>query len=155
MSFLDLQTFLDESAVKLQTMFDTVCGFRNVQQVLLHHMGDMIEEVTRLQFAAGKMCEISEHTDSTAGTTIIIKWYMLLSLSAYASRVIAVVCLSECLSVCPLGLSLTLAGRVCNYHSTTLLAIWHINVTTGGALYKRLTSFSCLAESPKVCCHYV
>ena len=64
---IDLQKFLDESAVKLQQMFDSVCGFRNVQHVLLRHVGDMTAEVTRLQFEAGKLCEISEPADSTIG----------------------------------------------------------------------------------------
>ena len=50
--------FLDESAPKLQKVFDSSCGFWHVQSVLMHHVEDMVEGITKLRSDARSLCKM-------------------------------------------------------------------------------------------------
>ena len=50
--------FLSECAPKLQKVFDSSCGFWNVQSVLMHHVEDMVESITKLRSEARLLCRM-------------------------------------------------------------------------------------------------
>ena len=53
-----MHAFLDESAPKLQKVFDASCGFWNVQSVLMRHVEDMVESVTEIRSEARRLCRM-------------------------------------------------------------------------------------------------
>ena len=55
-----IHEFLNESAPKLQTVFDSSCGFWNVQSVLMHHVEEMVERITNLRASARLLCKMGQ-----------------------------------------------------------------------------------------------
>ena len=53
-----MHRFLDESAPKLQRVFDSSCGFWYVQSVLMRHVEDMVESVTEIRSEARRLCRM-------------------------------------------------------------------------------------------------
>ena len=53
-----IHEFLDDSGPKLQRVFDSSCGFWNVQSILMKHIGLMIEDVTKLRSNARLLCKM-------------------------------------------------------------------------------------------------
>ena len=56
--YTGIQVFLDESAPKLQRVFDSSCGFWNVHAVLMRHVEDMVESVTEIRSEARILCRM-------------------------------------------------------------------------------------------------
>lgn len=65
-SVIGIQVFLSESAPKLQKVFDSSCGFWNVQSVLMDHTERMVETVTNLRSNTRLLCGLGteEFTES-------------------------------------------------------------------------------------------
>ena len=60
-----LQRFLEESAQELQTVFDSSCGFRNVQNVLYKYTVEAVQESETLRNLAGNLCGLLPETLET------------------------------------------------------------------------------------------
>ena len=73
--YAGIQVFLDESAPKLQKVFDSSCGFWNVQSVLMRHVEDMVENVTKIRSDARVLCRM----DSVNVTESCMCLYMYLT----------------------------------------------------------------------------
>lgn len=55
---LGIHEFLIDSGPKLQRVFDSSCGFWNVQSVLMQHIENMVEDVTKLRSNARLLCKM-------------------------------------------------------------------------------------------------
>ena len=53
-----ITVFLKESEPKLQMVFDSSCAFWNVQSILMKHVEDMVEKITRLRSLACVLCNM-------------------------------------------------------------------------------------------------
>ena len=50
--------FLNDSGPKLQRVFDSSCGFWNVQSVLMQHIEFMVENISKLRSNARMLCKM-------------------------------------------------------------------------------------------------
>ena len=66
---VDLHKFLDDSARKLQSFFDSSCGFRHIQEALYKHKVEVVSDIESLRNLAGTLCGIS--ADSLETGTIL------------------------------------------------------------------------------------
>ena len=57
-TFIGIHNFLDESGPELQRVFDSSCGFRNVQSVLMQHIEYMVEDIMKLRSNARLLCNM-------------------------------------------------------------------------------------------------
>lgn len=55
---LGIHDFLNESGPKLQRVFDSSCGFWNVQSVLMQHIEEMVENMTKLRLNTRLLCQM-------------------------------------------------------------------------------------------------
>ena len=64
--------FLKESEPKLQKVFDSSCGFWNVQSVLMQNVECMVERITKLRSSARSLCNMGpeEITESCKYVTL-------------------------------------------------------------------------------------
>ena len=53
-----MHLFLKESEPKLQKVFDSSCGFWNVQSVLMQNFECMVERITKLRATARSLCNM-------------------------------------------------------------------------------------------------
>lgn len=68
-NYLDtgLKEFLDESAIKLQKVFDNSCGFLNSNDCLLDKVEDVFREVSSMKVSAEKFRQAAYDTDLLGG----------------------------------------------------------------------------------------
>ena len=50
--------FLKESGPELQRVFDSSCGFGNVQSVLMQHIEFIVEDISKLRLNARMLCKM-------------------------------------------------------------------------------------------------
>ena len=80
-----IHEFLVASAPKLQKVFDTSCGFWNVQAVLMQHNEEMVERITNLRSKTQMLCGMGpeEVTESCMILQYVVsECYMDVSLSS-------------------------------------------------------------------------
>lgn len=66
-----LKEFLDKSATELQAVFDSACGFFNVQRCLMEQLEYVIKQIASLEVTAGKL--VKNVTSSRAGIVVNIR----------------------------------------------------------------------------------
>ena len=62
---IGLKEFLEESEAKLQTVFDSACGFWNIHGFLLKQIEYRINEVASMRVTAGKLLNTTIDLSST------------------------------------------------------------------------------------------
>ena len=62
-SHTDVPTFLTTTAEELQQFFDSSCAFGNVHRVLLNHVEDMVERMTKLRSDTRILCKMDQKED--------------------------------------------------------------------------------------------
>ena len=60
-----LKEFLEESEAKLQTVFDSACGFWNIHGFLLKQIESRINDVASMRITAGKLLNTTINLSST------------------------------------------------------------------------------------------
>lgn len=53
---LDIKDFLEKSAKNLESLFDTCCGFRGLQETVTEHKIDMIDQFSKLKIMSKELC---------------------------------------------------------------------------------------------------